>query len=108
MYWQEVEFKDISKRDSILLSVHWLNLTVKLCNADCTLCVSIYTCSSSLIIVSLSPGPEQHRDSYWRDVRRHCGLQEQGTDQLFPMVSNEQQQTKKKNARAFFAFIMRY
>lgn len=35
----------------------------------------------------LFSGPEQHRDSHWGDVCWHCSLQEQGTDQLFSMVS---------------------
>lgn len=35
-------------------------------------------------------GPEQCRDSDWGDVRWHCGLQEQGTDQLLPMVRETQ------------------
>lgn len=37
-----------------------------------------------------SLGPEQHGDSHWSDVCRHCNLQEQGTDQLLPVVSEKQ------------------
>lgn len=49
---------------------------------------SIRHAPSLIRCLSLSSGPEQHRDSYWGDVRWHCGLQEQGADQLFPMVSD--------------------
>lgn len=49
---------------------------------------SVRLTPSLIRCLSLSSGPEQHRDSYWGDVRWHCGLQEQGTDQLFPMVSD--------------------
>lgn len=62
------------------------------------LCVSVRLGSPAPILsthtllhthsVPRSSGPEQHRDSYWGDVCWHCGLQEQSTDQLFPMVSD--------------------
>lgn len=47
--------------------------------------------------VPFSSGPEQHRDSYWGDVCWYRDLQEQGTNQLFPMVSDTH--AKQKLAR---------